>query len=251
MRAVACVLSSGSSTHSHVCVCMRSLARARVTACLCSVKLLDRSRSLYSRVSPPAGSGVEPGGILETYTGAPRRRSTRVTRSSRPTIDPTTAFRQSRDWREEVCGEEKKKNFREPRLCVSRIFPEEKFCLQCARMVNQLSDEALACARARARSSCKLRFGSLWSLNFTSLTHKIRRLILRLMTIITFMSRVLCTRTAVVRENANFNICRYSAIRSFFFFYIYRIILFSCSLSHSAHIGDNGCAIPTSLHALS
>lgn len=81
--------------YTSVCVCARARIRNRTS--VFSVELLDRSRSLYSRGLPsrplPLTSRLGPREILsETYRGS-RRRSTRVTRSSRPTTDP--AFRQS------------------------------------------------------------------------------------------------------------------------------------------------------------
>jgi len=161
-----------------VCVCVCVYMRSRATTCLGSVELLDRSRSLYSRVSPPAGSR----GILdETYTGPRDGAAVDSDYAVFKAHDRPDHRLLSIDDGRKVCRE---KNFREPRL--SRIFPEEKFC---GDTLKYLTSFLTPLSRVQQRPGCKLRFGLLWSLNFTSLTHKIRRLILWLTTI-TFMFQV-------------------------------------------------------------
>jgi len=174
--------------------------RSRVIACLGSVELLDRSRSLYSRVSPPAGSR----GILdETYAGPRDGAAVGSGYAVFKAHDRPDHRLLSIDDRREVCRE---KNFREPLL--SRIFPEEKFC---GDTIKYLTSFLTPLSRVQQRPGCKLRFGLLWSLNFTSLTHKIRRLIL--------WPLRLCSKfyVSVVRINVNFNTCifRHATIRSF------------------------------------
>lgn len=144
-------------------MCVHKRARKRVTACLCSVELLDRSRSLYSRVSPL----VESGEILsETYSiGEPPETAVDLGYAVFKAHERPDHRLSINRWSGVCWG---KKNFRGPRLF--RIFPEEKFCgdafeqltsfprreSDVGKLVNRL--DAYLC-NSRMRPNCKLRYG--------------------------------------------------------------------------------------------
>lgn len=103
-----------------------------------SVKSLDRCRSLYSRTLPlpstPLPSTVgrtQKDPWRETYRGPRDRRSTRVTRSSRPTTDPRLPS--IGNWPRSVWEKRKKERDLASRV-ISGVFGEEFWdgCVQAA-----------------------------------------------------------------------------------------------------------------------